>query len=143
MNYRVHDKQVSTVFEDHKYQSVSKIQTNLLSQFNIIPNATESRFLLNLFKGISKQDKHYLYSGLAFVDKLHRQFGVKYPNYIEDHSQVLVSRWLKICGNSGMGLLNIKLAFKLPFFKLKYLKFRDFIKLLYKTITKYSQLDKH
>ena len=143
LNYRVHDKQVSSVFEDHKYQSVSKIQTNLLSQFNIIPNATESRFLLNLFKGISKQDKHYLYSGLAFVDKLHRQFGVKYPNYIEDHSQVLVSRWLKICGNSGMGLLNIKLAFKLPFFKLKYLKFRDFIKLLYKTITKYSQLDKH
>jgi glycosyltransferase involved in cell wall biosynthesis len=143
LNYRVHDKQVSTVFEDHKYQSVSKIQTNLLSQFNIIPNATESTFLLNLFKGISKQDKHYLYSGLAFVDKLHRQFGVKYPNYIEDHSQVLVSKWVKICGNSGMGLLNIKLAFKLPFFKVKYLKFKDFIKLLYKTITKYSQLDKN
>lgn len=143
LNYRVHDKQVSTVFEDHKYQSVSKIQTNLLSQFNIIPTATESRFLLNLFKGISKQDKHYLYSGLAFLDKLHRHFATKYPNYIEEHSQVLVSRWVKICGNSGMGLLNIKLAFKLPFFKVKYLKFKDFIKLLYKTITKYSQLDKH
>ncbi|MBA4241553.1 MAG: hypothetical protein C0448_12570 [Sphingobacteriaceae bacterium] len=143
LNYRVHDKQVSTVFEDHKYQSVSKIQTNLLSQFNIIPTAIESNFLLNLFKGISKQDKHYLYSGLAFLDKLHRHFATKYPNYIEEHSQVVVSRWVKICGNSGMGLFNIKLAFKLPFFKVKYLKFKDFIKLLYKTITKYSQLEKH
>lgn len=143
LNYRVHDKQVSTVFEDHKYQSVSKIQTNLLSQFNIVPTAIESQFLLNLFKGISKKDKHYLYSGLVFLDKLHRQFAAKYPNYIEDHSQVLVSRWVKICGNSGMGLLNIKLAFKLPFFKVKYLKFKDFIKLFYKTITGYKQLDKN
>ena len=143
LNYRIHDKQVSTVFEDHKYQSVSKIQTNLLSQFNIVPTAIESMFLLNLFKGISKKDKHYLYSGLAFLDKLHRQFALKYPNYIEEHSRVLVSRWIKICGNSGMGLLNVKLAFKLPFFKVKYLKFKDFIKLLYKTITGYKQLDKN
>lgn len=143
LNYRVHDKQVSTVFEDHKYQSVSKIQTNLLSQFNIFPTAIESKFLLNLFKGISKQDENYLNSGVAFLDKLHHQFAIKYPNYIEEHSRVLVSRWVKVCGNSGMGLLNIKLAFKLPFFKVKYLKFKDFIKLFYKTITKYSQLDKN
>ncbi|MBK6984695.1 MAG: glycosyltransferase [Bacteroidetes bacterium] len=142
LNYRIHDKQVSTVFEDHKYQSVSKIQTNLLSQFNIFPTAIESKFLLNLFKGISKQDEDYLNSGVAFLDKLHRQFAIKYPNYLEEHSRVLVSRWVKVCGNSGMGLLNIKLAFKLPFFKVKYLKFKDFIKLFYKTITKYSQLDK-
>lgn len=143
LNYRVHDKQVSTVFEDHKYQSVSKIQTNLLSQFNIFPTAIESKFLLNLFKGISKQDENYLNSGVAFLDKLHHQFAIKYPNYLEEHSRVLVSRWVKVCGNSGMGLLNIKLAFKLPFFKVKYLKFKDFIKLFYKTITKYSQLDKN
>lgn len=143
LNYRVHDKQVSTVFEDHKYQSVSKIQTNLLSQFNIFPTEIESKFLLNLFKGISKQDENYLNSGVAFLDKLHHQFAIKYPNYLEEHSRVLMSRWVKICGNSGMGLLNIKLAFKLPFFKVKYLKFKDFIKLLYKTITKYSQLEKH
>lgn len=143
LNYRVHDKQVSTVFEDHKYQSVSKIQTNLLSQFNIIPTDSESKFLLNLFKGISKKDENYLNSGVIFLDKLHHQFAVKYPNYIDEHSQVLVSRWFKICGNSGMGLLNIKLAFKLPFFKVKYLKFKDFMKFLYKTTTKYSQLDKN
>ncbi len=143
LNYRVHDKQVSTVFEDHKYQSVSKIQTNLLSQFNILPTSIELHFLLNLFKGISKQDKDYLYSGLAFLVKLHQQFAVKYPNYIEEHSQVLVSRWVKICGNSGMGLMNIKLAFKLPFFKVKYLKFKDFIKFFYKTLTGYKQLDKN
>ena len=143
LNYRIHDKQVSIVFEDHKYQSVSKIQANLLSKFNIEPNTTELIFLLNLFKGISKQDEDYLYSGVIFLDKLHHQFAIKYPNYLEEHSRVLVSRWVKVCGNSGMGLLNIKLAFKLPFFKLKYLKFKDFIKLFYKTITKYSQLDKN
>jgi len=143
LNYRVHDKQVSTVFEDHKYQSVSKIQTNLLSKFDIVPTETESNFLLNLFKGISKQDKEYLYSCLAFLDKLYNQFAIKYPSYINEHSQVLVSRWFKICGNSGMGLLNLKLAFKLPFFKVKYLKFKDFIKLFYKTITNYKQLDKN
>lgn len=143
LNYRVHDKQVSTVFEEHKYQSVAKIQANLLSRFNIEASGTEAKFLLNLFKGISKQDKHYLYSGLAFLDNLHRQFALKYPNYIEEHSQVLVARWIKICGNSGMGLMNIKLAFKLPFFKVKYLKFKDFIKLFYKTLTGYKQLDKN
>ena len=143
LNYRVHDKQVSTVFEDHKYQSVAKIQANLLSQFDIVPTETESYFLLNLFKGISKQNKHYLFSGLAFLDKLHRQFSVKYPYYKEEHSQVLVNRWFKICGNSGMGILNLKLAFKLPFFKVKYLKFKDFIKLFYKSITGYKQLDKN
>lgn len=143
LNYRIHEKQVSTVFDEHKYQSVSKIQTNLLSQFNIIPTAIESKFLLNLFKGISKQDENYLNSGVIFLDKLHLQFAIKYSNYKEEHTMVLVSRWIKICGNSGMGLLNIKLAFKLPFFKVKYLKFKDFIKLFYKTITKYSQLDKN
>ena len=143
LNYRIHEKQVSTVFDEHKYQSVSKIQTNLLSQFNIIPTAIESKFLLNLFKGISKQDENYLNSGVIFLDKLHLQFAIKYSNYKEEQTMVLVSRWIKICGNSGMGLLNIKLAFKLPFFKVKYLKFKDFIKLFYKTITKYSQLDKN
>lgn len=143
LNYRIHDKQVSTVFEDHKYQSVSKIQSNILSQFHIFPSLSESEFLLNLFKGISKQDEDYLNSGVAFLDKLHHQFAIKYPNYLEEHSQVVVSRWFKICGNSGMGFLNLKLAFKLPFFKVKYLKFKDFIKLFYKTITKYSQLDKN
>ena len=143
LNYRIHEKQVSTVFDEHKYQSVSKIQTNLLSQFNNIPTAIESKFLLNLFKGISKQDENYLNSGVIFLDKLHLQFAIKYSNYKEEQTMVLVSRWIKICGNSGMGLLNIKLAFKLPFFKVKYLKFKDFIKLFYKTITKYSQLDKN
>ncbi len=143
LNYRVHDKQVSTVFEEHKYQSVAKIQANLMSRFNIELSEVEAKFLLNLFKGISIQDKQYLYSGLAFLDKLHRQFALKYPSYIEEHSRVLVSRWIKICGNSGMGLMNIKLAFKLPFFKLKYLKFKDFIKLFYKTLTGYKQLDKN
>ena len=98
---------------------------------------------MNLFKGISKQDENYLNSGVIFLDKLHLQFAIKYSNYKEEQTMVLVSRWIKICGNSGMGLLNIKLAFKLPFFKVKYLKFKDFIKLFYKTITKYSQLDKN
>jgi hypothetical protein len=140
LNYRIHDKQVSTVFENHKYQSVSKIQTNILSQFHIFPSLSESEFLLNLFKGISKQDEDYLNSGLAFLDKLRHQFAIKYPNYLEEHSQVVVSRWFKICGNSGMGFLNLKLAFKLPFFKVKYLKFKDFIKLFYKTFTNYKQL---
>ncbi len=140
LNYRVHDKQVSTVFENHKYQSVSKIQTNVLFQFNIFPSPSESEFLLNLFKGIGKQDKHYLYSGLAFLNILHQQFYRKYPNYIEEHSKVVIARWFKICGNSGMGFLNLKLALKLPFFKVKYLKFKDFIKLFYKTVTNYKQL---
>jgi glycosyltransferase involved in cell wall biosynthesis len=140
LNYRIHDKQVSSVFEDHKYQSVSKIQSNLLNEINITPSKQESEFMLNLFKGISKQDKHYLFSGVEFLNKLHSRFKIKYPNYLEEQSKALISRWFKICGNSGMGLQNIKLAFKLPFFKVKYLKFKDFIKLFYKTVTNYKQL---
>lgn len=142
LHYRIHDKQVSKVFQDHKYQSVSNIQTNVLAQFSIIPTKIQSTFLLNVFKGISKQDKNYLHIGLAFLNQLHHQFAIKYPTYIDEHSQVVVARWVKICGNSGMGFVNLKFAFKLPFFKVKYLKFKDLVKLLYKTITKYKQLDK-
>lgn len=142
LNYRVHDKQVSTVFEDHKYQSVHKIQMNLLAQFDIKPNELETIFLLNLFKGISRQDKAYLNSGLQFLNILHKKMVTTYPHHIDEYSRVFVARWLKVCGNSGMGLLNLKFAFKLPFFKVKYIKFKDFIKLIYKTITQYKQLEK-
>lgn len=142
LNYRVHEKQMSTVYQDSKYQTVSKIQSNLLSKINIVPSKKESEFMLNLFKGISRQDENYLFSGLAFLNKLHNKFKIQHQKYIKEHSKALLSRWFKICGNTGLGLLNIKLAFKLSFFKLKYLKFKDFIKLIYKTITGYNQLDK-
>jgi len=143
LNYRVHDKQVSKVFEEHKYQSVAKIQHNILKQFNITPSALESSFFLNLFKGISKQDKAYLNTGLKVLNKLQQQFAISYPDFIDEHQKILVAKWFKVCGNTGMGLLNLKFAFKLPFFKVKYLKFKDFIKLLYKTIIGYKQLDKN
>ena len=142
LNYRVHDKQISTVFEEEKYKNVKKIQTNLLSKFNIKPSETESDFLLNLFKGISRRDKNYMQSGLRFLNTLHTTFAAQYPEYTGVMSQLLVSRWFKVCGNSGMGFLNLKFAFKLSFFRLKYLKFKDLIKLMYKTVINYTQLDK-
>lgn len=142
LNYRVHENQVSTVFEEHKYQSVLKIQKNVLVKFGIFPNEIESIFLINFFKGISRNDTSYLEIGILFLNNIQKQFKEKYPQYIEIHSQILVSRWMKICGNSGLGYTNIKLAFKLSFFKLKYLKFKDLLKLLYKTLTKYTQLEK-
>lgn len=141
LNYRIHDKQMSQVHQVQKYLTVQKIQNNLLAQLNIVPSEMESLFMLNLFKGISRQDKNYLYNSLHFLDVLHQQFSHKYPSYKDEHARMLVSRWFKICGNTGMGFLNIKLAFKLPFFKVKYLKFNDFIKLIYKTITNYKQLE--
>lgn len=142
LQYRVHDKQTSTVFEDRKYQSVSKIQTNILSHFGLIPEKTESETLLNLFKGISRNNQEYVYETGKLLDKLHGAFKKKYPQYSDVNAQIIVSRWFKVCGNSGLGIANLKNAFSLPFFKVKYLKFMDLIKLLYKTIINYRQIEK-
>lgn len=142
LNYRVHSSQVSTVYENYKYESVMKIQANILSHFSIIPSASESAILLNLFKGVSRKDKVYLNETALLLNKIYTAFVQKYPQYTEVHAQILVSRWFKVCGNSGLGLANVKNAFSLPFFKLKYLKFKDLIKLLYKTFTNYQQLEK-
>ena len=142
LNYRVHNSQVSTVFEEHKYRSVVKIQTNILSRFDIIPSETESAILLNLFKGVSRKDRVYLNETALFLNKIHTAFVRKYPQYRDIHAQILVGRWFKVCGNSGLGFANVKNAFSLPFFKVKYLKFKDLIKLLYKSITNYQQIEK-
>lgn len=142
LNYRVHNNQVSTVHENLKYKSVVKIQTNILSHFDLLPTVSESAILLNLFKGISRKDKSYLHETSVLLTKLYRQFKQKYPQYSEVHAQILVARWFKICGNSGLGFSNIKNAFSLPFFRVKYLKFKDLIKLLYKTSINYQQIEK-
>lgn len=142
LNYRIHSNQVSTVYETPKYNTLVKIQTNILSRFDIMPSASESAVLLNLFKGISRKDKNYLKETALFLNKLHTHFIQKYPQYEDTHAQILVSRWFKVCGNSGLGISNVKSAFSLPFFKIKYLKFKDVFKLLYKTVINYQQIEK-
>ena len=142
LNYRVHAGQVSTIHEELKYSNVSKIQTNILSYFNLTPSVSESAILLNLFKGISRKNQDYITEVSVLLNELYTQFKLKYPQYSDVNAQILVSRWLKICGNSGLGFTNVKNAFSLPFFKVKYLKFKDLIKLLYKTSTNYQQLEK-
>lgn len=143
LNYRIHDKQMSQVHQVQKYITVQNIQKNLLAQLNIVPNGMESLFMLNLFKGISKQDENYLTIGRLFLDKLHQQFKLQNPDETPDLSIVLIARWIQICGNSGLGLRNLKMAFSLSFFEVKYLKFRDLIKLFYKTIIKYTLIDEN
>lgn len=142
LNYRIHGNQVSTVHEEQKYKNVMKIQSNISAHFNFNPSAEESAILLNLFKGISRKDKTYLKETAALINKLYSSFLQKYPQYSDTHAQILVSRWFKVCGNSGLGFSNLKNAFSLPFFKVKYLKFKDLIKLLYKTSTNYQQIEK-
>jgi glycosyltransferase involved in cell wall biosynthesis len=142
LSYRVHGNQVSTVYETQKYNTVTKIQTNILSRFDIIPSASESAVLLNLFKGISRKDRAYLKETALLINKLYTHFVQKYPQYKDTHAQILVSRWFRVCGNSGLGISNIKNAFSLSFFRLKYLKFKDVIKLLYKTVINYQQIEK-
>lgn len=142
LNYRVHDGQVSTVHEELKYKNVIRIQRNIASHFGIEPNMSESAILLNLFKGISRKDKNYLNETRSLIEKLHAAFSVKYPQYSAINARILVGRWVKVCGNSGLGFANVKNAFSLSFFSLKYLKFKDLIKLFYKTITNYQQLEK-
>jgi glycosyltransferase involved in cell wall biosynthesis len=143
LNYRVHGRQVSTVFEELKYISVSRIQYNLLIQIGINPSPRDVFFFLNFYKGISNKDVSYLRDGLNFLENFHRQFNLYQPHLIRDQSQLLISRWFKICGNSGLGFLNLRLAFQLDFFQLKYLKFLDFVKLAYKSLMGYSQLNKN
>lgn len=143
LNYRIHDKQMSHVHQVQKYITVQKIQKNLLAQLNIVPNEMESLFMLNLFKGISKQDENYLSIGRLFLNRLHQQFKLQNIDYTADLSRVLIARWVQICGNSGLGFQNLKMAFSLSFFELKYLKFKDLIKLLYKTIIKYIQINEN
>ena len=143
LSYRIHDLQVSTVFEEPKYQSVSRIQYNLLTQIGINPSPSELLFFLNFYMGISKRDASYLRDGLIYLENFHRQFEANYPNLIREQSQMLISRWFRICGNSGLGLLNMRLAFQLHFFQLKYFKFIDFFKLAYKSCTRYSQLSEN
>lgn len=142
LNYRVHAAQTSTVHEDLKYKNVMKIQRNVAFHFGIEPNAAESAILLNLFKGISRKDKGFLNETRMLIEKLHNAFVKKYPEFSTINAQILVSRWFKVCGNSGLGFSNIKNAFSLSFFRLKYLKFKDLIKLFYKTITNYQQIEK-
>lgn len=142
LNYRVHSAQVSTVHEDLKYKNVTKIQSNISQHFGFAPTNQESKILLNLFKGISRKDKNYLLETASLINKLYTHLEKKYPKYSQIHAQILVSRWFKVCGNSGLGFSNVKNAFSLPFFKVKYLKFRDLIKLLYKSAINYQQLEK-
>lgn len=141
LNYRIHDNQISYINQVQKYITVKKIQKNILAQLSLFPNEMETLFMLNFFKGISKQDQKYLNIGGHFLNKLNEQFKLKNPLYTNDFTKILISRWFQICGNSGLGLRNLKLAFNTPFFELKYLNFKDFLKLLYKSIINYKQID--
>lgn len=141
LNYRAHAQQVSTVHQDIKYQSVQMIQLNLLSRLGLQPDAADRQFHLNLFKGISRQDKDYLRHGALWLTTFHKAFTSRYPQYAPAFNSMMASRWLRICGNSGLGLAGVKLAFKQPFFSPKNLKFKDLIKFFYKTISGYRQVE--
>ncbi len=141
LNYRAHAQQVSTVHQDIKYKSVQKIQLNLLSRLGLQPDDFEKQFHLNLFKGISRQDADYLRHGALWLTMFHQAFTAHYPQYATAFNSMISSRWLKICGNSGLGLAGVKLAFKQPFFTAKTLKFKDLIKFFYKTISGYRQVE--
>jgi len=142
LKYRVHGAQASILHKEQNHKNVIKIQSNILKSFDFTPSPDESTILLNIFKGISRKNKNYLMETGALINKLYNLFSKKYPQYGETHAQMLVSRWFKICGNSGLGITNVKNAFNLSFFKIKYLKFTDLIKLIYKTCINYQQLEK-
>lgn len=142
LNYRVHTAQVSTVHEAVKYRNVTKIQSNIASEFNLTLNPSESSILLNLFKGISRKDRTYLNETRLLIEKLYAYFSKKYPEYSQINARIMVARWLKICGNSGLGFYNVKSAFNLSFISLKYIKFKDLLKLFYKTLTNYQQIER-
>lgn len=141
LHYREHDQQVSTVYQDIKYRTVEKIQLNLLHRLGLEPTAEEKAFHLNFFKGISRQSPEYLEMGAAWLGKFRQAFANLYPQYTNDFNRMLSTRWLKITGNSGLGMKGINLTFGGSFFRVKYVKFKDLIKFFYKTLSGYKQVE--
>lgn len=141
LQYREHDQQVSTVYQDIKYQTVEKIQLNLLHRLGLEPTAQERSFHLNFFKGISRQSPDYLIMGAHWLGHFGQAFTELYPQYAGEFNRMLSTRWLKIAGNSGLGMKGLKLAFRQPFFRVKYVNFKDLIKFFYKTLTGYKQVE--
>jgi len=142
LNYRTHSQQVSTVHEAVKYQSVQKIQLNLLTRLGLKPGEADLQFHLNLFKGIARQDPAYLKNGAAWIETFHQAFIDAFPAYAPEFERLIQARWVKICGNSGLGLKGLRMATALSFFSAKNLKFKDFIKLIYKTFSGYKQVER-
>ncbi|MBS1637643.1 MAG: glycosyltransferase [Bacteroidetes bacterium] len=141
LHYREHDKQVSTVFETVKYQTVGKIQRNLLNRLGLNPTEAELAIHLNIFKGISRQDMDYLKQNAAWFKKFHDAFMVQFSAFSVKFNRILASRWLKIGGNSGLGLKGLKFTLSQPFFSAKYVNFKDLIKIVYKSLTGYKQVE--
>lgn len=141
--YREHDQQVSTVFEDIKYRTVEKIQLNLLHGLGLAPTEEEKIFHLNFFKGISRQSPDYLAMGAAWLVRFRQAFAKMHPQYMHEFNRMLSTRWIKITGNSGLGAKGVKLTFSQPFFRVKYVKFKDLIKFFYKTLSGYKQVEQN